>query len=199
MNSINIDIDELLDNNLTLEDYIILYCLYHKNKFLLEKYTKKCKKIDTEVFHELQLKGLIKIAKNNGTLYYELLSLTDKGSHTVNLVNKDFKSLKSDGNLNAENGFASFRSIYPKTVKRGSHTRRLHLDLPRCEKLYNKLLLETSHNTLCEAAKNYYEEHIKRNSEYFMQSLPTWLQQKTYLTYIDKIDETDTVTNLEAI
>jgi len=201
MNNININITELISLKLNLEGYLVLYCLYHKEKTLLRKYTTSCRKIDTEVFQELQKEEFITIANNSGNLYYESLSLTDKGSQSVEAVSKDSKPLESDSNLKvSHDGFTSFRSIYPNTVRRGEEKRQLHTDLERSEKLYNKLLLETTHDILCKAAKAYHEEHIKRNSEIFMKALPTWLNQKVYLAYIDNLEETnEEITNLDAI
>lgn len=205
MIKLNINMTELISSKLDLESYFILYCLYHKNENLLRKYTLNCRKIDTEIFNQLEKNELINIGKNDGKLYYGLLSLTDKGSHWVESVCKDpsktTKSLKSDGNLNATNeGWKSFRQCYPNVVRFGATERRLHVDLDRCEKLYNKLLLETTHDILCKTAKAYHNEHIQRNGEIYMKALSTWLNQKIYLTYIDKINETnEEITNLDAI
>jgi len=204
MTNININITELFSSNLNLEGYFVLYCLKHKSKALLSKYINKCRKIDTEIFLELQKQGFIEIKASLEPiiLRYESLTLTDKGSQRVEAVSeiptKD--SLQSDSNSNATTGFAAFAQCYPNVVKNGTDKRRLHDNLPRSKRLYNELLLETTHDILCKTAKAYHKEHVDRNSEIFMKAMPTWLQQKMYLTYLDKIDETDEeITNLDAI
>ena len=84
--------------------------------------------------------------------------------------------------------------------------RRLHGNLKRAKELYNKLLLETTHDILCKAAKLYHQEKIRANSEMYMQDLSVWLNQKNYLLYVDDITNNDSndynmgkITNVDAI
>lgn len=177
----NIDINALISTKLGFEAYFVLYCVYNKNKSLITQYTNQCKKINTDVFKSLEFDGYINInVTSTDKIYYELISLTDSGKALLEntLPNK------------SEKEFDDFRKCYPHVVKSGLEIRRLHGDLTRCRNLYNKLLLETTHDILCKCAKTYHNEKITSNSEIYMQNLSTWLQQKNYLQYINNLENT---------
>ena len=204
MNNI-LDIDKIIDNKLGLEAYLILYCLYTKNKQLIQTYTNQCKKINTEIFNELIEANYISMnnSKDN-KIYYELLSLTEQGA----LIAKKCLSpyVVKPNSLISEHNFEDFKHYYPSSVKEGVKSRKLHGDLRRCRISYDKLLLETTHDVLCKCAKLYHNEMIRSNSEYYMQNLVTWLNQANYKQYLEeanKIDNKDNNTiehtNIDAI
>ncbi len=59
MNEFKVNIDRIIALGLGLEHYFILYCLYTKEEQLIHSYTSKCKKINTEVFRELEKSGYL--------------------------------------------------------------------------------------------------------------------------------------------
>lgn len=207
MNKLIINIDDIISSGLGFESYFILYCVYYKLDNLIKEYATKCKKINTELFQELVDKELLVInTKDLSKIYFEYLSLSEKGAAI--LRNSETPPLGNATNdPKSENNFESFRQFYPKRVRKGSGYRPLHTDLKRCRQLYDKLCMETTHDVLCKCAVLYHQEHLKSNSEEFMQNLATWLHQKNYQIYLDEaiqqtnikqIEETNT-SNLDAI
>ena len=207
MNNI-ININKIIDLKLGFESYFILYCIYYKLDKLMISYINQCKKINTEIFQELVNKELIIINTTDlNKIYFELLSLTAKGAEIMQSTETSTIYSQVTNVLKAENNFESFRQFYPKKVKKGSGYRPLHTDLKRCRKLYDELCMETTHDILCKCAVLYYQEHLKSNSEEYMQNLVTWLHQRNYQIYLDEankntniqqIQETN-ITNLESI
>jgi|GEM_PF-5056032 hypothetical protein len=199
MNSLLINVDKIIEEGIGLEAYFIIHCIYTNDKDLLFDYVNKCKKINTNVFLQLESDGYILIKdRKSDNIYYELLSLTDRGNQVALYALKSL-SPKSESN------FDEFRQCYPNRVKKGAGTRPLHTDLKRCKSLYDKLLMETTHSILCKCAKLCHNEAIRSNSEEYMQNLPTWLHQRNYMIYADEcenlnIDESNSqITNLDAI
>ena len=68
-------------------------------------------------------------------------------------------------------------------------SRPLQGNLSKCKKLYEKLLLETTHEILCKAADLYTDEKMKSGDQMFMQALEAWLFQKNYQIYLEDIDK----------
>ena len=198
MNEFKVDIDTILASKLGFEAYFVLYCLYTKNEQLLLSYCNKCKKINTDIFKELENSGLINIKINDkDRIYYELLSLTDKGQSLLMVKTDSVVNLLDSTTIpeKSEHNFEDFRTYYPSSVKEGYNTRRLHGNLKKCRSLYEKLLLETTHDMLCKCASLYYEEKYNSNSLKYMQNLETWLNQKNYIQYLDDARQLKETTN----
>jgi len=187
MVNFEININTLLELKLGFEAYFVLYCVHAKDKQLITNYTTQCKKINTDIFKQLQSDGYLEIANHTGEhIYFELLSLANKGS----------KLFCESGNaFDLEKQFGEFRACYPMMVKEGFKTRRLHGNLSRCKKLYEKLLMETTHDILCKTAKLYTNEKFKSGEQIYMQDLGTWLHQKNYLLYIDDLNKPEEEAN----
>jgi hypothetical protein len=181
-------IETLISHNLSLEGFLVLYCLYHNKPDLLKDYTTECRKIDTEVFNDLERKNLIKIKENVTHIYYEFLSLTDDGNRLCGLLSFN-KSLSRRELHTSESNFDIFRKSYPSVVRSNGEIRRLHGNPKRCKKLYDKLLMETTHDILCRCAELYHEEHKQANKLLFMQNLETWLNKKMYTTYLEELEK----------
>jgi hypothetical protein len=181
MSNFEINIDTLFEAKLGFEAYFILYCIHTKNKQLITTYTTQCKKIETNIFKQLQTDGYLDIKnQSDHNIYFELLSLANKGIVLFSGINSTF---------DLEKQFGEFRTCYPMVVKEGLKSRRLHTDLSRCKKLYETLLMETTHDILCKCAKIYTAEKFKSNEQIYMQDLSTWLHQKNYLLYVEDVDK----------
>ena len=94
-----------------------------------------------------------------------------------------------------EKQFGEFRKCYPLSVKSGNQVRRLQGNLKRCRQLYEKVLMETTHEILCKCAELYTQEKYRTNSQMYIQNLETWLHQRNYEQYLEDIDKTTTFTN----
>lgn len=178
----SVDINKLIELNLGFEAYFVLYCIAKEDEKLILSYVKNCKFIHTDVFKKLEADGYINIKETpNGVINFRLLSLAAKG-----------KSLfyKTVSPLDMEKQFGEFRQCYPMTVKAGNQVRRLQGNLKRCRQLYEKLLMETTHETLCRCAELYTQEKYKTNSQMYMQNLETWLHQRNYEQYLEDISKT---------
>lgn len=172
-NKFKIDIDVLLENELNMEGYFILWCLFHKEELLLVTYVNKCRKIPTEIFDDLQERQLLTITRQtkDDNISYKMLAITSKGKTLFEVVNIDEL-------------FNKFREFYPK--KAGTQGRALHLDLKRCKSLYKKIIGNKieKHDLLCKCATLYHLEKQRLGSEVYMQNLASWLYQGNYEEYM---------------
>ena len=187
-NKLEIDIDLLKTHKLGLEAYLILYCLINNNERLINEYIINCKKIPTEVFNKLRDEGYISYNTKDGNITFRLLSVTEKGKSLY---------IGKPSSPNVTSQFEDFRKHYPNSVRIPGRTvpRRLHGDLARCRKLYSNLMMETTHEILCQAADMYYNEKLHSNSLQYMQDLATWLHQKNYQQYLEDIKKSANFTN----
>lgn len=181
---IDIKLEHVLKSKLGFEAYFILICIYSNNEKALINYVTECKKINTNIFKELENDGFINIkSSTSDTIFYELLSLTDKSKTLI-------ESLKLQRDIDdSDSNFEDFRTFYPSSVKDGFKTRRLHGNLKKCRSLYEKLLMETTHDILCKCAKLYVEEKYNSNSQWYIQNLETWLNQKNYIQYVSEASQ----------
>lgn len=190
-----IDIKTLISLELGFEAYFVLYCLYKKDDSLMLSYIRSCKKINTEIFKELESNEYLKInyAKEDDKIYFHNLILLDKGK-LIFEQNQKNKVLPSSELLATDDSgirkFDEFRNNYPKIIKKnGKIFRRTHTNLKRCLRLYNEILSEgITHEDLCRCARLYIKEKKDTNSEEFIQLLETWLHKRIYETYIDEIE-----------
>jgi len=193
-------INEIIKSKLGFEGYFVLYCVFHKEKDLIYEYVSKCKKINTEIFRQLESNGylLIDDPEQTNKITFELLSLTEKGFDFIQSNDQMTEVINlpiSDSN------FEGFRKFYPTVVKDGLKERRLQGNVKRCKSLYDKLLMETTHDILCKCAELYHNKHKKSGDAIYMQNLETWLNKRTYQLYVDDIEKPleQDITNLDAI
>lgn len=193
-----IDMNIAISYGLDLESCLILYCIKTNNNNLISSYASKCKKINTELFKSLEKQGFI-IVKWDSTekIYLDLLSLASRGEQLIATLFPTKPIGVEITNEDLEKQFGEFKKIYPSSVKQGLTTRRLHGNLSKCKKLYEKLLMETTHDILCKAAKLYIEEKYRSNSQLYIQALETWLNQKNYLQYLEDINKTINFTTID--
>ena len=178
-----VNMDKLIEYQLSLEAYFLLYCLYYNKEKELIEYTSKCKRIPTNVFEELNNKNYIKInyeILENNIITYSSLNITTTGKNIFEIKNVD-------------DLFEDFRKHYPSRV--GIAKRPLHLDLKRCKSLYKKIVAndDKMHTLLCKCADAYYNHCKSSGSERYMQNLATWLHQENYKQYIEDIDKEEVI------
>lgn len=180
-------IEKIVNLNISFESFFVLYCLFHNNKTLIHQYVTKCKKINTEIFKSLESDGylLINDPEQINKITFELLSLTEKGFDLVKSID-----VNSDSNSHSSvSNFEGFRKFYPTLVKDGLKERRLQGNVKRCKILYDKLLVETTHDILCKCAEIYKNKYIKSGDQIYMQNLETWLNQRTYELYLEDVEK----------
>lgn len=181
-----VDINTLIAHKMGFESYFVLHCIATKNEALMLSYTRNCKLIDTTVFRQLEKNNYITIdGEKEGKIYFKLLSLASFGEEILR---------DSITPIDLEKQFGEFRACYPSSVKSGLTSRRLHGNLSKCKKLYEKLLMETTHEILCKCAELYTQEKFKTGNQIYMQNLETWLNQKNYEQYLDDVEKTTNFT-----
>ncbi len=117
------DVGQLMDNDLKIEEYFVLYYLYIDDYSLLTKYVKRCGKIPTALFKSLILKGYLEEIEEND-FNQDSLKLTDKFEVTF---------IKVVGKMDFEACFKQFWESYPNRVKEGFNV--LIMKLPRIKDL----------------------------------------------------------------
>ena len=195
--TVELDLGNLVDMQLSLDAWLVLYCVVNKNKNLLERYVTSVKPINTEVFKRLKLDGFLEY-NDSEKITFSQLSATPKTS--ILFVNKQDEQKQQFEEL-----FAELRNVYPKRVPaENGTTRPLHGDLARCKKLYHKIIHTkfgydiTLHKRILEAIKANILEAEKSRRLQYLQNLATYLHQQNYIQYFDvkvakKIDFQDDI------
>jgi len=179
-----VDLGFLIEHKLTFENWFLLHCLGQGKNDELLKYTGNCKKFSKLEVLELETRGLLTL-KIRDDFSLTSMRITPKGKDLVLkdtiVQEKDFIQL-----------FQQLKDTYPKTVpaENGS-LRRLHGDLSRCKRLYQKLIIndygldKELHNKILGAITREVQERTKGRNLPFMQNLVTYLHQQNYLLYFD--------------
>lgn len=195
--TVEIDLENIIDMQMSLDAWLVLYCVVNKNRTLLERYVTSIKPISTEVFRRLKLDGFLEYPDGD-KITFSTLQATPKTSIL-------FTSKPDETKQQFEELFAELRNVYPKRVPaENGATRPLHGDLARCKKLYHKILHTkfgydvTLHKRILEAIKTNVLEVEKSRRLQYMQNLVTYLHQQNYLQYFDvkatkKIDFQDDI------
>ena len=195
--TVELDLEGLVDMQMSLDAWLVLYCVVNKNKSLLEKYVTSVKPINTEVFKRLKLDGFLEYEESD-KITFSKLSVTPKTSIL-------FAVKPDESKLQFEELFTELRNVYPKRVPaENGTTRPLHGDLARCKKLYHKIIHTkfgydiTLHKRILEAIKANVLEAEKSRRLQYLQNLATYLHQQNYTQYFDvkvpkKIDFQDDI------
>lgn len=171
MEDISISLNVLNSYNLKFEEYFILYCLHYKYYNQLIDYT-SVRKIDKVIFENLVRNEYLQELESYSSIIIDNLKLTPKS--------KDLFKKRED-----------LWKIFKKKFPNKMGNRRLHIDLPRAEKLYYKIInnnIEDIHDKLILALEICVREHIIAGKQAFMQNIATWLHQETYKAYEDDLN-----------
>ncbi len=176
--NLTINLSTLISSNLSLEAYLILWCLHTKNEELMLEYIRNCRKIPTEIFDLLEQQQYITIQRQqikDNKITFNSLNITTLGKNLFTI--KDIDRL-----------FEELKQSYPATVGNKLNKRRLHTDLKRCKALYKKIINDDLelHENICKSAIMYHQEKLKTGSEIYMQNLATWLHQENYNQYLEE-------------
>jgi len=188
---IEFNVNQLIVNKLTFEEYFLLFCIKYSHEGILISYVKNVSQYPDEVFEKLQEQGFLNYARNeNGDILFRSLKLGDKAVTLFPLNNQSFEVC-----------FAELKQTYPK--KFGE--RVLHLDNARCIELYKKAIINNGvvdlekHNLIIKCIKLEVEKRTNTGQLKFMQALPTYLHQKNWEPYIDELNNSTTEEDIDAI
>lgn len=179
---ITVETDVLLTNDLTLDEYFILYCIYNKeyNLLFLIYNCSESTNLLNDLLKGLELKGFIKNVKG---LVSQIGDLT-----LVYLKVKGYDLFKSD-----ESVFVKFWNLYPIKVGTGNSLRVLKAkDIEstqgkNCKIKFEKItkndpILE---NTILKGLEVELQIRKRTNTMQFFQLIDTYLNQKTWEKYSD--------------
>lgn len=187
--NLSIDFDLLIENEITLDGWFLLYSLTNNKSDLFINYVKTCGKSKSDHIQKLVDKGFI-ILNDKSNISFSTIKITDSGKKLVKLENKELEK-RFDEN------FIKLRETYPKLVPAENGTfRRLHGDLSRCRKIYKKTIMSNEgfidqelHNKIIKSIEKLVYEYTKSKRLPFMQNLVTYLHQQNYLQYFEDADK----------
>lgn len=80
MNELKVSVEWLMDLKMSVESYLLLWCMRYKKEDLLSKYIVECGKLTTDFLDKLVQQEYIKAEKDsNGKYFLSTMSITDKG------------------------------------------------------------------------------------------------------------------------
>lgn len=169
---IEINISIMIKLDLSFEKYFILDTISRSRQCLLEEYVIKYGTFDKSIFSQLIEQGYL--FPIDSQITYEKLKLTEKY----------FKDFELTDELNFDKMFNELREIYPKKIP----GRVLQGDITRCKKKYKEIVNnEEKHKLLIECTKLYLNDLKRNGKKEFVQMLSTYLNQKTFESYIDEV------------
>ncbi len=190
-------INEVEKNNITIDEFIILYNLYARNNNLNIINTKFN---DFNMYLELEEKLFIKSIKENNVISFQLRL---KGSSLIESFLTKF-NIETNLNKNNKSSFDEFWTLFPSSDETDffKKTRFLKSNKDACKKKYLELLNQYKHEDIIKALK--YEVETRKNTSgnglKFMKNSLTWLNQKEFEIILENLKEniptqTDWTTN----
>jgi len=182
----NVNVDKLIEFNLPLDGFFILYCLHNEETGMLQNYVTNISKIPTKVFKQLISEGWLETTAKDDTFTLTNISLTDKFS-------KEILGIVDVSGISFAEAFEQLRDHYP--TKAGKTERRLQGNVARCKTLYqnaitkNGVVNEELHSLILQCINYEIKSRTKDRSLDYFQMLATWLQQKTWEVYLKDVEE----------
>lgn len=175
-----VDLEKLISEKLSLEAYLILHCLYYSEENYLFRYANNVNKIPTKTFKWLVDQDYITADDDK--------EFTTDNIHLTNKFKEEILEIE-ENSLTFDKAFEELKEIYPSKVPDGyGGFRRLHQDPERCSRLYKSLIMKGNkinkelHNLIIQSIKFIVNEKTKSRSLNYMQMLPTFLNQRTWET-----------------
>lgn len=174
-----VNIERLIEGKMNLEGYFVCWALYNNEENLLERYCKAItNKIPTSIFKTLVNDGYLIFNGEGETFTLTNIELTDKFKLEI------LKLKDAPIGISFDQAFEQLREHYPTKRPNGS---RLHQNLERCRKLYEKAVVgplgrvdEELHATILQCVNFTVNEKMKTRSLDYLQLLPTYLEQKNW-------------------
>jgi len=168
---VEFNVQTLLDNNLTADQFLICVLIYEKKIKLLEKYfAKKEESYKIELISSLQKLDFI-------------TNLNIEGKYDFNnfIVGTSFAKAMSKGDY-----FDDLMKTFPVSVMRPDGSKDyLRTDLPRCRKKYASITHGTKmiHDHILKCLQYEVDLRNKEGRLGFMKRLPNWLASEEWKSY----------------
>jgi len=186
-----IDLDEIILNDITLEQYYLLTLIHFKRLDLLIQYTDKYGEFKVSCVELLKRKELIDFVEFKGDI--TSVSITEKGSSIIHKYEEVVKTKKveiEDSNVSVnEMEFIELCGVYPTKTING---RRLQSNVnpitkDKLKETYKKNLKKTgcTHSQVIDAIKLEKATRLGDNAKFF-NMLSTYINQGLWVGYIDK-------------
>ncbi len=182
----NVNVDKLIEFNLPLDGFFILYCLHNEETGMLQNYVTNISKIPTKVFKQLISEGWLETTAKDDTFTLTNISVTDRFS-------KEILGIVDVNGITFAESFEQLREHYPS--KAGRTERRLQGNVARCKTLYqntitkNGVVDEELHSLILQCINYEIKSRTKDRSLDYFQMLATWLQQRTWEVYKQDVEE----------
>lgn len=186
-----IDLDEIILNDITLDQYYLLTLIYFKKLDLLIQYTDKYGEFKISDIELLKRRELIDFVEFKGDI--TSVSITEKGSSIIHKYEEVIKTKKvqiEDFSVTVnEMEFIELCSTYPTKTING---RRLQSNInavtkDKFKETYTKNLRKTkcTHSQVIDAIKLEKATRLGDNAKFF-NMLSTYINQGLWVGYIDK-------------
>ena len=190
--------EQILDRyNLTCDQLLILELLFFKEYIECENYIPKLAQNYEIIMQNLFRRDFIKLYDENivGMKHVRNLCVSLKGENVMKAL-REFKweEKGEEFYISVETYFNEFWDTFPSSDRWNKYnaTRALKSDKNGCNKKYTKLILEEGykHEDIMKALQ-FQIQLFKKNSTIlenkmkFFQNSSTWLQQKTFLEYLE--------------
>ena len=188
---------QILDKfNISVDQLLLLELLFFKEYTEIEHYIPRLAQTYDIMVQNLFRRDFIKLYDENitGMKNVRNLCVSLKGENVI----KALRDIKWESNqeiiITTESCFNEFWDAFPSSDKWASFplTRALKADKNGCNKRYSKLLVEEGYKhedvmTALEYQKNLFKKNstMIENKMKFFQNSATWLNQKTFLEYLE--------------
>jgi hypothetical protein len=165
---LNIDIAYILEENIDLNEYAILYLIYKKDYEIL--ISLNFKYIDEYIKHLID-KKLIEYSETNLTI----------NKYSIYNTTYEFEKLFGERNF-----FEELYNLYPAfTTRPGGGFDNLKSNKDVCQKIYKQATKNSQkiHNNIIKCLKLEIEERTRTNSTQYYKRLSNWLLQKQWTVY----------------
>jgi hypothetical protein len=186
---IEVDLKKLTEYKITIDEYLLMECLYLKNKEVFWQYLEA-------IEIPLQFKDCITngyLLQDGDVTTFDNISVTEK---YINIFhNEEEESLSIGDRVDLATLFKEFLSIYPVKVPDGvGGDRYLHLDKAGALQLYKKIIGSNSnlnidlHNLIIKCLQFEINKRKKGMSMTYFQKITKYLKERNWEPYVSEVE-----------
>ena len=195
-------INMLKDNELTIKEYLILYCYAYDKVYLLREY-RNLESITLKDLATLVDRKYIMVKKEVDEVNLDGFKSTSKGTRFVKSMVDSFEDAKADNLLLGDEDlddlamtkynkeFTEFYETYPATVIRmNGNESNLRLQKKLCKELYIGILQskEFNHQNMIDILKHYVQSKTNHGSLQYLKTLKNYLRDEVYVDVKDHMN-----------